>query len=129
MVTVSSAAATERTELDTGDRAWTAGDRPTARDAWRSAANSADPAVRAQAEARLLMVSGNLGLAIHGPRAEAALGVCPDEDPWCAIAAADLVLFGRELGVPLPLVDAERSARAVMDDLPGPALARLVWAG
>lgn len=119
----------DRASLDAGDRAWAAGDRPGAREHWRASADDPDPAVRAQAEARLLLVSGNLGLAVHGPRAEAALSDCPTDDPWCAIAEADLVLFGRTIGVPLPLEEAVRAARRAADRLAGPAAARLVWAG
>jgi hypothetical protein len=123
------AQADDRPTLDGGDRSWASGDRPEARAQWRAAAAGPDPAVRAQAEARLLLVSGNLGLAVHGPRAEAALSVCPPADPWCAIAEADLVLFGRTIGVPLPLEDAVRAAVRAEPRLPGPAAARLVWAG
>lgn len=119
----------DRATLDSGDQAWREGRRPDARLAWRAAADAPDPAVRAQAEARLLLVSGNLGLAVHGPRAEAALAACPDADPWCALASADLILFGRAVGVPLPLDEAVEAARRAQPALPEPATARLVWAG
>jgi len=123
------AEARDRATLDTGDRSWATRDRPAARAAWQAAAEAADPAVRAQAEARLLLVSGNLGLAVHGPRAERALAVCPETDPWCSLASADLVLFARAVGVPLAVQDAVQAATAASPHLPGPAAARLVWAG
>jgi hypothetical protein len=123
------ARASDRATLDGGDAAWGAGDRVVARAAWRAAADAPEPAVRAQAEARLLLVSGNLGLAVHGPRAERALAVCPESDAWCALAEADLVLFARALGVPLSLEDAIEAADRAAPALPGPAAARRVWAG
>ncbi len=126
---VTTAAAADRPTLDRGDRAWATADRTAARAAWRDAAAAPDPAVRAEAEARLLLVSGSFGLAVHGPRAEAALAVCPDTDAWCALAEADLVLLGRHLGVPLDLEVAIDRARRVRAALPAAAAARLVWAG
>jgi len=123
------AEARDRSTLETGDRSWAAQDRQAARAAWKAAAEASDPAVRAQAEARLLLVSGNLGLSVHGPRAEQALATCPEADPWCALASADLVLFARAVGVPLALEDAVNAASNAAPQLPGPAAARLVWAG
>jgi hypothetical protein len=77
----------------------------------------------------MLLVSGSLGLAVHGPRADEALAVCPPSDPWCALAAADLILFARTIGLPFPIEDAIAAAESVSSELPGPAQTRLVWAG
>ncbi len=75
------------------------------------------------------MVSGNLGLAIHGPRADRALAACPPADPWCALAEADYTLFVGSLGLPVDPQRAVEQARFAAPALPGPARARLVWAG
>lgn len=125
---VSVALAAGPEQVDAGDAAWAAGDRPLARRLWREAAASADPAVVAMAELRLLRVGGNLGMAVHGPRADAALARCAPERPWCQLAAADRILTARELGLPSP-GRPEDHAQAALLALPGPATARLVWAG
>ncbi len=136
-------------EVDAGDRAWAAGDRRAARAHWRSAASlapgpgdggpddgspgEADPAAaaRALAELRLLLVSGNLGMARHGPRADAALAACDPAAPWCQLAAADRQLMAAQLGLPGrdAAARARAHAQAALSALPGPATARLVWAG
>ena len=118
-----------RAALDQGDHAWGEGARGQARAAWRSAAKDRDPAVRAQAEIRLLQVSGSIGIAVHGPRASRALDACPDRQPWCLVAAAELELMARGLGLPGDLDRAELLLRAAGPALPEPTLARQVWAG
>ncbi len=115
--------------LDAGDRAWSAGDRGRARACWRAAAEDPDPAIRAMAEVRLLLVSGNLGIVPHGSRADAALAACPTSEPACALARADYELFLRLVGIPRRKGRAEVAARQALAALPGPATARLVWAG
>jgi len=123
------ARATDRAALDAADRAWASGDRRSARDGWRSAEGSHDPAVRAQAAVRMLWVSGNLGMAVHGPRADRALAVCPPSEPWCLLAEADYELLLAELGLPGDPTWAARAAGQAAPDLPREAAARLVWAG
>lgn len=115
--------------LDSGDGAWFAGDRIAARAAWLEAAKEADPATVAMAEVRLLRVSGNLGLLSHGPRADRALADCAAADPWCALAWADYHLTLADLGLPADPGLAAALARQAASALPGPALARQVWAG
>ena len=93
--------------VDTGDEAWAAGDRTTARAAWDRAARSAHPATAAMGEARLLQVSGNVGLAVHGPRLDSALARCPPAAPWCTLAHYDARFYTHRLGLgpappPLP---------------------------
>lgn len=123
------ALATPREALDRGDAAWFAQDRRAARDAWREAAAGDDPAAEASARLRLILVSGTAGLMVQGPRAERAIAACPDGDPWCDLARAELELIQQELGLPADLGLAAAWARAAEPDLPGPALARQVWAG
>lgn len=123
------AQATDRDTLDAADRAWATGDRRAARDGWRSAETSADPAVRAQAAVRMLWVSGNLGMAVHGPRADRALAACPPDAPWCLIAEADYELILAELGLPGDATWAARASEQAAPELPLEAAARLVWAG
>lgn len=118
-----------RAALDAGDAAWFAGERARAVAAWREAARSEDAAARAMAEVRLLRVSSNLGWIVHGPRADKALAACPVEDPWCDLAEADLALTLRDLGLSRGAGDAPALARRAMTALPGPAAARLAWAG
>lgn len=116
--------------LETGDRAWARADRPAAREGWRAAAASPDPAVVAMAELRLLLVSGTAGLLLHGPRADAALLRCPENRALCALARADRELFPAEIGVPGLHPDvAIAEARRALPELPAAASARLVWAG
>jgi hypothetical protein len=116
--------------LDQGDAAWAAGDRAGARAAWIRAASSGAPATEAAAHARLLLVSGTGGLLRHGPRADAALGRCPARSAWCQLAAADRELFPALIGVPgTSAARAAAAANRALVAAPGPATARLVWAG
>ncbi|MCB9777183.1 MAG: hypothetical protein H6742_01300 [Alphaproteobacteria bacterium] len=112
LVTGPAAAGTPREALAEGDAAWERADRGAAARAWREAAASqGDPAVVAMAELRLLRVSGGIGLAAHGPRADRALATCPTEDPWCALAWADRAAIVSELG----LSDQRDDAREILD--------------
>lgn len=122
-------AASPHDPLDAGDRAWGAGARAAARRYWLQAAASDDPAVAAMAEVRLLQVSGSLGLALHGPRADRTLARCPAHEPWCELADADYQLFLHALGLGGDPARAAMLARRAKARLPGPALARLVWTG
>ncbi len=116
--------------VDVGDRAWAKGDRNEAREAWNQASESADPAAVAMAEVRLLRVGGNLGLVVHGPRADAALVRCGDERGWCALARADRWLTLRDLGLePAGGTEGARWAAIARLELPEAAQERLVWAG
>ena len=115
--------------LDAGDRAWCDQDRQGARSEWEQAAEGEDPAITAMAELRLLLVSGNLGLMIHGPRADRALAQCPAGQPWCDLARADYALILAALGLPHDREQALWLAERAASDLPGPAQARRVWAG
>ena len=84
------------------------------------------------AELRLMMVSGSLGMARHGSRSQSALDECLASEkvsPWCSLATADAVLFQREIGIPTSVDYAIEAALSVKEQLPGPAEARLVWAG
>ncbi len=113
------------TALHAGDRAWFEGDRRAAVDAWREAAAQEDPAAEAMARLRLLMFSGNLGMAVHGPRIDRALARCDGEDVWCRLAEVDYHLLApAEVGADLEL--GERLARELEAELAGPALARLL---
>ena len=114
--------------LDAADRSFAQGDRRAARSAWRTLESDPDPAVAAQAATRLLLVSGNLGFAVHGPRADRALDRCAEDDPRCLLAAADYELLLHQLGLPgdpeLALVLAEEAEEA----LPAAAADRIAWA-
>lgn len=101
-----------------GDAAWAAGQRVEARAEWTAAAQTAHPATRAMAEARLLRVSGNLGMLVHGPRRDTALARCPAEVDWCVLARADAAALGRSMGLPAD-VD---GAKAALDAMPSDAL-------
>ncbi len=109
--------------LHRGDRAWFDGDRRAAVLAWREAVDSAEPSAEAMARLRLLMFSGNWGMAVHGPRIDRALAACPEADPWCRLALVDFHL----LAPPEVGADADQ-ARAIIAELEaeleGPALAR-----
>jgi len=110
--------------ISAGDRAWYAGDREDAVQEWREALRSDDPAALAMAHLRLLHVSGNFGLILHGPAADRALEDC-GTDPWCTLARADWNLWA-PVEVGADRAEAARLARSVQADLPGPALAR-IW--
>ncbi len=121
-----------REALDEGDRLWGEDLRGDARQAWltaRDLAQDSDPAVVAQAQLRLLLVSGNLGLAVHGPRADRAIRDCSTRDPWCDVAIAERELMLRQLGLPW----SEEVTTAALDraepGLAGPVLARRAWMG
>ena len=118
-----------RPALDEGDLAWAGGERGEARSAWRVAASSQDPAVRAQAELRLLLVSGSVGLAVHGPRADAALLQCPVEDAWCDIATAERELYLRQLGLPWSPGRTRTALARAEAALPEVVRTRRVWLG
>jgi hypothetical protein len=109
--------------LSDGDRAWFAGDRPAAVEAWRSAVDSGEPAAEAMARLRLLHFTGNWGMAVHGPRIDRALAACPEDEPWCRLALVDFDLLAPpEVGAEQQRALAE--ARALEAELEGPALAR-----
>jgi len=123
--------ATGQALIEQGDVAWVRGERGVARCAWRAAADSEDPAVRAMAELRRLRISGNLGLAIHGPQADRALAACPPDAPWCRIARADRALIVTELGVGEEHALAAAHAASLVAEgmLPLPATVRAAQAG
>lgn len=109
-----------------GDRARWDGDRPTAREHYRLAAESEDPSARVMAHLRLIGMSGNYGLLVHGPAIDEAL-LSAEGEPWDWLALADYyLLLPPSLGGSPE--DAERFALAAMPYLPGPALARLYLA-
>lgn len=91
-----------------GDDAWDRGDRREARLQWEAAAASTHPAVGVMAEARLLQVSGTVGLVTHGPRLDAHQARCPAEQPWCVLAGVDAAVFLARVG----LADERSTARA-----------------
>ena len=76
------------------------------------------------AEARLLRISGNLGLATHGPRRDAALARCPVEVAWCSLARVDAAVFGHAMGLPADLPQARRALTGLEDPELAPELAR-----
>lgn len=78
---------------------------------------------------RLLRVGGNLGLAVHGPRADRLLAACPVDDPWCRLARVDRALLVSELGLGDQRESAAARARELLPLLPAAAAMRLSWAG
>ena len=122
-------AAAARAQVAIGDLAWLHADRGAARCAWRVASRAEDPAARAMGELRLLRVSGNLGLAVHGPRADRALAACPVDEPWCRLARADRDLVVRELGMGGDGRQALAEAQELQAVLPAAAAERALWAG
>jgi hypothetical protein len=114
--------------LSEGDRAWMLGERPAAVAAWRRAASSEEPAAEAMARLRLLRYSGNLGMAVHGPRIDRALRGCDGADPWCRLASVDYHLLAPSQ-VGADVAEARALAQALEATLPGPAGARLVMLG
>lgn len=111
--------------LSDGDRAWFAGERRVAVGAWRAAVATGEPAAEAMARLRLLMFTGNWGMAVHGPRIDRALAACPADDPWCKLALVDFHLFAPpEVGADAQL--AAELAGELATELEGPALARLL---
>ena len=115
--------------IDTGDRSWLAGDRRAAASAWTQAAVSTDPAMQAMASVRLLLVSGNIGLVRHGPRADAALARCPSASAMCSLARSDYEIVLAMLGLPHDLTMARQHATLAARDTPGRAQARRVLLG
>jgi len=114
--------------LHDGDRSWFADDRRAAVAAWRAAVETGEPAAAAMAHLRLLLFSGNWGMAVHGPRYDRAMAACPDGEPWCELAAVDFHLLAPpEVGAELE--QAVQLSGELVDELEGPALARLVLAG
>jgi len=112
--------------LGQGDIARYDGDRPTAREQYRIAADSDDPAARAMAHLRLISMSGNYGILVHGPDIDEAL-LNTTGSPWDWLALADYyLLLPPSLGGSVE--EAERFANAAFPYLPGPALARLYLA-
>lgn len=114
------------TAISDGDRARWAGDRHAARDLYRQAADSQDPAAQAMARLRLMSFSGNYGVLAHGGRLDRAL-YAGDPGPWLYLAWADYHLF-LPGGLGVSKSEAERYARAAYNALPGPAAARLYLA-
>lgn len=130
--------------LARGDVAWLEGRRGEARCAWRAAIDAAEQAdaapdaatgralaVRAMAELRRLRTSGNLGLAVQGPRADRAIAACPVDLPWCRLARADRALLVTELGIADERARAVSLAASVAQDgqLPVAAAVRAAQAG
>lgn len=115
--------------LDDGDRHWANGDRASAAMHWHAASKDTTPAIVAMAEMRLLLVSGNLGMLIHGPRADAALATCPTTDPLCALAWCDYHIILALLGLPHDPDHAKTLARQARPHLTGRAVARQVLLG
>ncbi|MEL6344005.1 MAG: hypothetical protein AAFV53_12875 [Myxococcota bacterium] len=117
-------------DLDAGDRAWCRNDRQEAAIRWRAAANApnASPDVIAMAEVRLLQVSSNLSVAVHGPRADRALSQCPGQRPECALARADYALILARLGLPSGEPEPEIWIALAARSMPGRAQARRVLA-
>ncbi len=112
--------------LSAGDEARWAGDRVEARRQYKLAVDSGEPAVEAMARLRLLRFSGNLGLMVHGPRAEKILFTA-EPDAMLALAWSDYHLLApAQLGTSLD--DALDLAGAAYAELPAPALARMYQA-
>lgn len=115
--------------IDTGDRSWIAGDRRSAAADWKQAAVATDPAIQAMASTRLLLVSGNIGLARHGPRADAALAACPSGSAMCSLARSDYEIILSMLGLPHDLSLARQHTTIATREEPGRAQARRVLLG
>ena len=112
--------------LSAGDEARWAGDRVEARRQYKLAVEAGEPAVEAMARLRLLHFSGNLGMLVHGPKAENILFTA-EPDAALALAWADYHLLApAQLGTSLD--DAVDLAGAAYPELPAPALARLYLA-
>lgn len=114
--------------IEAGDAAWDALDRRSAKEAWTAAAASPHPAVAAMGEARLLQVSGNLGLLVHGPRLDSALARCPIDSAWCRVAWADSEWFSARIGIPQDSLPDAIFNNPVSDPTAAQALAqRAAW--
>ena len=112
--------------MSAGDLAWYAGDRPAARRHYREAIASGEPEAMAMAHLRMLHFSGNLGLMVHGPKAEEQLFEA-EATAWLTLAWADFHLFAPEQVGANP-GEAIRMAEVARRALPGPAMARLYLA-
>lgn len=112
--------------LSEGDQAWSEGDRREAARLYQRAAAGEDPAAEAMARVRLLHFTGNISLAVQGPRLDRALEAC-GATPWCHLAWADYHLLA-PTQVGARRAEATRHARLAERELPGPALARLALA-
>lgn len=111
--------------VSAGDLARYDGDRVSAAARYHDAVDSAEPEAEAMARLRLLGLSGNWGLAVHGPHIDEAL--LRASGPWGLLAWADFNLFApAQIGADRG--DAERLARQALPALPGPAAARLYLA-
>lgn len=111
--------------LGAGDLARYDGDRVTAFARYHEAAESGEPVAEAMARLRLLGLSGNWGLAVHGPKIDEAL--LQVDGPWGLLAFADFNLFA-PTQVGADRAKAESLAREALSYLPGPASARLYLA-
>lgn len=114
--------------LHTGDRAWFEADRRVARKSWSAATETADPALRARAEWRMALVSGNVGLIVHGLRGDKALAACTDEGR-CLLAAAERELLLRAAGYPSDLDRVDVWTEIAGRHFPDDAQSIRVWAG
>jgi len=109
-----------------GDLARFAGDRPAARRHYREAIDSGEPEAVAMAHLRMLHFSGNLGLMVHGPRAEELLFTA-EPTSWLTLAWADYHLLAPPQVGANPN-EAIRLAEVARRSLPGPSMARLYLA-
>ncbi len=127
MILLGLALATEGMDhVSEGDEARWDGDRVAAREHYRVAAESSDPAARAMAHLRLIGMSGNYGLLVHGAGVDEAL-LSAEGGAWDWLALADYyLLLPPSLGGSME--QAQRFAAAALPYLPGPALARLYLA-
>lgn len=118
--------------LSRGDEAWWHDRRGVAVAEYRQAVALAgggegvDRAAEAMARLRLERLGGSLAPLWQERAINAALALCPDSEPWCAIAAADWELFMPAFSGANPTNVAE-----ILRDSPlaGPAAARRVRAG
>ena len=108
-----------------GDLAHYQGESTLARQAYREAAASGEPAAEAMARLRLLAYSGNFGAWIHGPRIDQALRKA--EGPESELAWMDFHLFAPAF-VGASREEAIRIALELQDRYPAEAAARLYLA-
>ena len=111
--------------LSAGDLARYDGDRRAAVGHYEAAIATAEPEAEAMARLRMLGLSGNWGLAVHGPRIDEAL--LEVRGPWGLLARADFHLFA-PVQVGADPDQAAQLARQALSLLPGPAAARLYLA-
>ncbi len=93
---------------------------------YREAIDSGEPEAVAMAHLRMLRFSGNLGLMVHGPRAEVPLFEAP-ATAWLTLAWADYHLLAPPQVGARPS-EAIRFAEVARGALPGPSMARLYLA-